>query len=697
MLKIIKFFLISSIIAIFTVFVFIKFSKKIINNLQDIHQLENYMPNLSTKIYDKNNNLIAEVFNEKRSFVPINEIPDILQKAFISIEDNNFFEHWGISIKSTIRALIKILLTWKISEGGSTISQQLTKTIFLNREKTLIRKIKEAFLTIQLEKNYSKNEILQLYMNQIYFGNGAYGVQAAAKTYFDKNVQDLSISECATIAAIPKSPNYYNPLKNISVSTKRRNLVLSKMKRFGYITNKQKKNALKENIKIIKTNNSISHENGLYFIEFIKIMLENKYGTDIMKSGISIYTTLDIKAQKAAEKIVEETLSKFDENMKQTFFEKRKKTFTKVQCALIAIDPVDGAIRAMIGGRDFKESQFNRATQAKRQAGSIFKPLLYLSAIEHGLTPATILNDEPMIFLYNGKTWDLFSRNIIDLETLAEIIPEKNLIDTKKIWTPKNYSNKYNGKIALGAALALSINTCAIETIIKITPKNVIETAKKLGLTTDMTDSFSLALGSNDIILQEIVSAFSVFASGGIKSKPYAIIKITDRNNKIIEQEIPEQNEILSQQVSFIITNMLKNTVEKGTAKCAKNLGRPCAAKTGTTNKSNDVWFVGYTPQIVAGVWVGYDNKSINLGDRVTGSSLACPIWTSFMKETLNEEKILNFIEPDEIELALVSSKIKSKLSNNDNTLLLLEAFKYGTIPKSNNIVLRDNINFYNS
>jgi penicillin-binding protein 1A len=245
MLRIIKIFLISSIIVVFITYLFINFSKKIINNLQDIHQLENYIPNLSTKIYDKNNNLIAEICDEKRSFISINEIPDILQKAFISIEDNNFFNHWGISIKSSTRALIKILLTWKISEGGSTISQQLTKTIFLNRKKTLIRKIKEAFLTIQLEKNYSKKEILQLYMNQIYFGNGAYGVQAAAKTYFNKNVQDLSISECATIAAIPKSPNYYNPLKNINESTKRRNLVLSKMKRFGYITNKQKKKAIK--------------------------------------------------------------------------------------------------------------------------------------------------------------------------------------------------------------------------------------------------------------------------------------------------------------------------------------------------------------------------------------------------------------------------------------------------------------------
>jgi penicillin-binding protein 1A len=432
----------------------------------------------------------------------------------------------------------------------------------------------------------------------------------------------------------------------------------------------------------------MSYKNGLYFIEFVKMMLENKYGSDIIKSGISIYTTLDIKAQKAAERTIEEILSKFDENMKQNFFEKKKKPFTKVQCALIAIDPTDGAIRAMVGGRDFRESQFNRAVQAKRQAGSIFKPLLYLSAIEYGLTPATILNDEPMIFLYNGKSWDLFSRNIPDLETLAEIVPEKNLIDTKKIWIPKNYGNKYNGQVALGASLALSINTCAIETIMKITPKNVIETAKKLGLTTDMTDSFSLALGSNDIILQEIVSAFSVFASGGIKSTPYAIIKIVDRNNKIIEQKIPEQNEILSQQVSYIITNMLKNTVEKGTARCAKNLGRPCAAKTGTTNKSNDVWFVGYTPQIVAGVWIGYDDRSISLGDRVTGSSLACPIWTNFMKETLNEEKILNFTEPDGIELALVNSKIKSKSSNNGNIMILLEAFKHGTIPKSNNIVL---------
>ena len=655
-----------------------KITANFINNLPSIKQLEDYTPNLSTKIYDKDNNLIAELFTERRIFIPINKIPVNLQNAFIAIEDNNFFKHWGISVKGIMRAFSRILLKMKLAEGGSTITQQLAKTIFLTCEKTLIRKIKEAFLTIQLEKNYSKHEILQFYINQIYFGSGAYGVQAAARIYFNKNAQDLNLAECATLAAIPKSPNYYNPFKNKEASLARRNLVLSRMRKLGYITKEQeeearltalpaKENALKENM-------------GHYFLEFLRVALEPKYGTNaLFKGGLSIYTTIDIQAQVAAEKTIGEALANFDKN-KSGVFEKAKQEPVKVQGALIAIDPKNGAIRAMVGGRNFKESQFNRAIQAKRQPGSSFKPIVYLAAIEAGFTPATVLNDKPMVFVRKGNSWDLVSRDITTLETIAETASEKDLINTNKIWAPINYNKKYRGPVTLRTALALSINICAVEIIMHITPAKVIQVARNLGITTPLANSFSLALGSSDVTLQEMVSAFATFASGGIKTTPYIITKVTDRNGKILEQNIPQQKEVLSPQDCFIITNMLKGVVEKGSGGYAKNLRRPCAGKTGTTNDSSDAWFIGYTPQLAAGVWIGYDDRSISLGEKATGGAIACPVWTQFMKGALDGKPVLDFSQPENIEWVLIDPST-GLLALSKTSEAFLEAFIKGTAP----------------
>jgi penicillin-binding protein 1A len=649
-----------------------------VDKLPSIQQLGNYTPNLSTKIYDKDNNIIAELFTERRALIAIKDIPINLQNAFISIEDNDFFKHWGISTKGILRAFSRVVLKGKASEGGSTITQQLAKTIFLTCEKTIKRKIKEALLTVQLEKNYSKNEILQFYINQIYFGSGAYGIQSAAEIYFNKNVKNLNLAECAMLAAIPKSPNYYNPFKNAKAALARRNIVLSRMRQLGYITQEQEKEALEMPLPIKES--FIREEKGHYFVEVLRLMLEPKYGTNVLfKEGLSIYTTLDMQAQTAAEKAIEEGLAEFDKQ-KLGFFERTKQTPVKVQGALIAVDPKNGAIRAMVGGRSFKESQFNRATQAKRQAGSAFKPFVYLTAIQQGFTSASILEDEPLIFMYNRGSWDLVSRDITYLETIAENVPENSLIDTSKIWAPKNYGKKFRGRVTLRTALALSINTCAVELIMKTTPIKVIETAKSLGINTPLINSYSLALGASDVILEQMVSAFAVFASGGIKTKPYIITRILDRDGKILEENIPEQKEVLSPQICFVLTNMLKAVVEKGSGWYAKNLGRPCAGKTGTTNDGSDAWFVGYTPQLVAGIWVGYDDRSMSLGDRITGGGLACPIWTKFMKEALEGKPILDFKQPDGIEWALIDPST-GLLALSKTTGAFLEAFEQGTAP----------------
>ncbi|MDR1941844.1 MAG: transglycosylase domain-containing protein [Endomicrobium sp.] len=654
-------------------------AKRTIENLPQISQLEDYTPNLSTKIYDKDNNLIAELFTERRMLVPINEIPVNLQNAFIAIEDNDFFHHWGISTKGVLRAFSRIFLRMKVAEGGSTITQQLAKTIFLTPEKTLKRKIKEALLTIQLEKNYSKDEILQFYINQIYFGSGAYGAQSAAQVYFGKNIEDLNLAECATLAAIPKSPNYYNPFKNEKASLTRRNLVLAKMRDLGYITPEEEVQAAKIALPL-KEDRVSQKDAGHYFVEFLRIMLEPKYGTKtLFKSGMSIYTTLDMQAQTAAEEVLEAHLAKFDEK-RAHFFEKEGNEPVKVQGALLAIDIKTGAIRAMVGGRDFKETQFNRATQARRQPGSSFKPFVYLAAIEAGLTAATLLHDEPMVFTYDGTNWNMLSNDITELENIAETVSEADLIDTSKIWTPSNYGKKYRGPVTLRTALALSINTCAIETIMQITPRSVIRAARKLGLTTPLSNTLSLALGSSDVILQEMVAAYAAFGSGGVKTTPYVINKITDKDGKILEQNVPRQQEVLSAQTCYIMTNMLKSVVERGSGWYAKYLGRPCAGKTGTTNDYGDAWFIGYTPQIAAGVWVGYDDRSISMGEKSTGGAIACPIWTDFMKKALAGKPVVDFSQPDNIEWALIDPQT-GLLGLSKTPGVFLEAFIKGTSP----------------
>ncbi|MDR0890542.1 MAG: PBP1A family penicillin-binding protein [Endomicrobium sp.] len=642
-------------------------------NLPSIEKLAYYVPNLSTKIYDRNNILIAEIFNERRSIVAIQDIPDNLINALISIEDKNFFKHCGISIQGLLRALCKLILKRKIVEGGSTITQQLVKSLFLNRERTLTRKIKEIILAIRLERYYSKNDILQLYLNQVYFGNRAYGVQEASRVYFNKDVKNLNLAECATLAAIPKSPNYYNPFNNPKATLLRRNIVLSRMRALNYITEQQEKIANRQDL--LKYINAFQGNNkyGQYIIEIIRVFLEQKYGRDkLFNSGLSIYTTIDIKSQILAETILNEYLLKFDNNQKIKFRPH------KVQGALISIDVNNGEIIAMVGGRNFQESQFNRATQAARQAGSSFKPFIYVAALEHGLTAATILNDSPLIFIYNNGKWNFLSRDIHVLDK----IESENLIKHNKLWIPKNYNKKYIGPIILKLALAWSINTCAVELINRITPNKVITLAKRLGISTNLINSLTLGLGASDVILQEVVSAFAIFASGGIKSKPYIIRKIVDRDGKIIERCYTKQRKVLSKKICFIITDMLKAVIEKGSGWDAKRLHRPCAGKTGTTNNSTDVWFIGYTPQLVTGVWIGYDDRS-SLGKKITGGTLACPIWTDFMIGALADYPIVDFNKPKNIEMILLDIKTGLPIINsNNNNPSSLEVFIKGTAPK---------------
>ncbi len=657
------------------------YTKKLIEELPSISDLENYTPSIVTKIFDRNGRVISELFVERRVLVPLKEIPVDLQNAFISIEDNHFYEHWGISTKGILRAFIKNMLNGRAVQGGSTITQQLSKTIFLTSERTISRKIKEFLLTIQLEREYTKEEILQLYINQIYFGAGGYGAESASKIYFGKSVRDLTLAEAALIAGLPKAPNYYSPLKNPERAKKRRAIVLSRMRELGYITKEQEAQA---NEVPVPTEKHIEEQNsGHYFIEYLRILLEPKYGVNILhKGGLKIYTTLDIKMQEIAEKTLSEALEKFDKD-RLAFFEKEKIEPKKVQGAIMAIDPATGAIRVMVGGRDFNETKFNRAVQAKRQAGSAFKTFVYTAAIDtKKMTPATVLEDKQMVYVFDGTKWNLVSRNLSYVEKLAEKMNIEDVIDPMKVWYPVNYGGRYRDTVLLREALARSINTCAIEVVDKVGPNVVIDYARKMGIQSPLTNTLSLALGSSDVTLQEMVSAFGTLASGGVKTEPYFITKVIDKDGRVLESNLPMEKEVLSPQTSFIMTNLLKGAIEKGSGYAARQLGRPCAGKTGTSNDSVDAWFVGYTTQMVAGVWVGYDDRT-TLGQKVTGGSLACPIWTKFMKESLEGYPVVDFSEPQSGGIEWTNIDPKTGLLALSKTYgKYEEAFLFGTMPK---------------
>ncbi|MDR1952440.1 MAG: PBP1A family penicillin-binding protein [Elusimicrobiota bacterium] len=662
------------------------------SDLPSMADIENYSPNLSTEIYgiagyDADNEpeykLIDVLSTERRTIILIDEVPSNLKNAFLAIEDNDFFSHWGISIRGTLRAGTRILIRGRVAEGGSTLTQQLSRAIFLSNKKSMVRKIKEALLTIQLEKIYSKDEIMQFYMNQIYFGNGAYGVQAAARTYFAKNVNDLDLAECAMLAGIAKSPNNYNPFRGGKLSLARRNTVLMRMLEEGYITKKEEIQAAAEPLPERIQSEEIKKMGG-YLVEYIRLLLSEKYGSEsVYTSGFKIYTTIEIKAQNAAEEILEKSLSEFDQK-RESYFKSKKMDPVKVQGAVIVLDPNSGAIRAMVGGRDFKETQFNRATQAMRQPGSSFKPFIYLTAIQNGYTAANLLYDRPIVFLFDDKTkkWNLVSRDLTYLETLAEKISEADLVDPNKTWAPSNYGNSFRGPITLRTALALSINVSAAETIWNVKPQRVIANARNLGINTPLIDSLALALGASEVILLELVSAYSVFDAGGVRNEPFIISKIEDRNGNIVEEHIVQKAQVITPQEAFVMTNMLRSVIERGSGYAARALQRPAAGKTGTTNDETDAWFIGYTPEYVTGVWIGYDDQSVTLGRGATGGTVAAPIWTQIMKIILEGSPVRNFQQPAGIEWALIDPRT-GFLALKETPGAYLEAFISGKgIPK---------------
>ncbi|MCW5784183.1 MAG: PBP1A family penicillin-binding protein [Nitrospirales bacterium] len=725
-------------------------------DLPTFDSFQDYHPSLVSRVYADNGELIGQFFIERRLYTPIDKIPKAFTQAVIATEDTRFFDHPGLDIVGIGRAAWTNLKKGGRFQGASTITQQLARALFLSPERTYQRKIKELILAVKMEWVLTKEQILEMYLNQIYFGHGAYGVAAAALTYFDKNVSDLSLPESAFLAGLPKAPNTYSPYRNPDLAKSRKELVLGRMVEAGYITNEEAQAAM-------ATTLAYRHQSiepiAAYFLEEVRQHLVDRYGeTLVYKGGLRIYTTLNIAMQKIAEEAVRTGLRQLDkrqgwrgpiehidfskdftppdtfpelqspkaalvhglyralvtkvtkqsaqiligntykgsilfEDMRwaQRRLEKSGDVGTAVvrdkasplqllkvgdiievapkngtvesgefvleqtpivEGALIAMDPRTGAVQSMVGGYDFTRSQFNRAVIARRQPGSAFKPLIYASALQQGLTPATLILDAPVV--YEDE-------------------------DLDRVWKPENYEKRFFGTITLREALRHSRNAATVRLLEQIGVPEVVNIASNLGIRSPLSQDLSLALGSSSVTLQEITSAYGVFANQGLWLEPYLITHAKNLNGEILEQHQFEPRQAMTKENAYLITNMLMDVIQSGTGRLAKSIGRPLAGKTGTTNSYNDAWFVGYAPNLATGVWVGFDGVR-TLGRLESGAHAALPIWTKFVDQALLHSPVMTFPIPNDIQFAQIDTTtgdLPSKTSRNIST----EVFRKGTEP----------------
>ncbi|MBR5609013.1 MAG: PBP1A family penicillin-binding protein [Elusimicrobiaceae bacterium] len=680
------------------------FMRYIFSGIPPVYEMEEYTPSLTSKVFDRNGKLIHEFSIEKRSMVPLEEIPVDLQNGVVAMEDRDFFKHAGFSVRGIMRALFHDIMTGRAKQGGSTLTQQLSRGVFLTQQKKIIRKIREIVLAVQIEHRFSKPEILQLYLNEIYLGSGAYGVKAAAKRYFDKELDQLTTGEAAMLVGLIPSPGNYNPFANPERAKARRNLVLQVMHEQGYITAEDLEKA-KAELLPEKAPATQGDKPGLYFIEHIRRILEPKYGTETLwKGGLNIYTTIDIDQQAVAEEIMNRKLLEFDaviakglgieidpndpeadprlinqEDVNPEEVQERLE-YPRLQGAFMARDVKTGAVRVMVGGRSFSESKFNRATQARRQPGSSFKPYVWMAALQQGYTPATLVKDLPTMFYFDGRNWHTFDENA-DLYSLD--LAAQSFIASKafNVWVPQNYGGKNDGWITLRRALEKSKNIVAVNLIDAIGARKVIDVARKAGLTASLPAVPALGLGVSVINMDEHLAALTTFANGGIHTDNYYIEKVEDHNGRLLEEHISEERAAFSPQDSYLLINMMKGVVDRGSGASVKVLKRPVAGKTGTTQSHRDMWFVGMTPYTSAAAWMGYDDDTSQEKYHWTGSTTA-RWWAEIMAEILKDEPADDFTVPEGISFSYVNPNT-GRLATPTDPNKFLEAFKKGTAPTS--------------
>ncbi|HMA76198.1 MAG TPA: PBP1A family penicillin-binding protein [Candidatus Krumholzibacteriaceae bacterium] len=583
-------------------------------DLPSMARLEMIEPALKTRILAADSTVLKEFYTQDRILTSIEEIPENVKKTFIAVEDRRFYNHFGIDFIRIMSAAWEDIKSRSLSEGASTITQQLARDLFLTKERTFPRKIKEILLALRIERTYTKDEILQMYLNQIYFGGGSYGVESASREFFGKPLNELNLNQIALLAGLQKNPAGYNPFRHPDRAVRRRNTVLNLMAGNEIITRGQLDSLKTLPLDIDRKKKSDS-ELASYFTRYIKSKLSTKYGDRaVYREGFTVYTTLNTKLQRAAEDSLESFLRDMEE---EAGYELTREIYLDslaagskiepayIQSAALAMNPNNGHILVMVGGRNFQESKWNRVTQAKKQPGSAFKIFTYITALKNGYRPSDMLLDSPLVIeMPNGE-----------------------------VWKPRNFSEKFHGSVSLRYALDHSINVPTIKLLKEIGPPSVVNTAKSMGINSPIHPYYSLALGTEDVSLLELTTAYGVLAAEGIHSEPMAILKIEDRNGNVLEENYPSRREVLSPEIAYLATDMLKSVIDEGTGKNVRRWGLsiPCAGKTGTTDDCGNGWFLGYTPEIVVGVWTGFDKKKF-MGRRRTGARVALPIWVDIMK-----------------------------------------------------------------
>ncbi len=587
----------------------------------------------SIKVFDSQRRFIGRLLPEKRYWTTIDRIPLFLQKAVVAVEDSRFYEHGGIDLRGIARAVVKDVVKGRLAEGGSTITQQLIKNRYLTNEKTIDRKVTEGLMAIEFEKKYTKQQILEMYFNEIYYGNGAFGIAQAARLYFDKPPEELTESECALLAGLPKNPARYNPLAKPADVGARRAIVLKRMLTLGMLSQKQFK-------KINSTSSAPVQKNQAHwYLYLLKSRLIERFGAGIIEQGgLEITAAMDLHLQKEAEKVIKEGITAIS---------------PELQGALISIDPETGNILAIAGGVDYIKSPFNRAVQAKRQPGSAIKPLIYAAALEQGITAASIWNDTPIEYNQGSSSG----------------------------WKPHNYDGKLYGNLTLRKALATSNNVIAVKLLETVGSANFADFALKLGLTITNRNDLSVALGTEETTLHDLLLAYTPLATGGMRPQPRSIIRIYNSYQKNWEENPPSSTAVISPAAAFITTNMLKDVLTAGTAKNLKKFGLKyhAAGKTGTTSDYKDAWFIGYTPNLITGVWVGYDQPKSG-GRGFTGGAIAAPIWERFMRKALSEKSVSDFNIPDSV-ISVAIDPATGNLATSECPLQRNEYFASGTEP----------------
>jgi penicillin-binding protein 1A len=653
----------SIVLSLFFVGVLSSFLKKTYNTIPSPKELANIQPSLVTKVYGMDSTLIHEFSIERRFWVPLDSISQDLQNAVVAVEDRRFRTHWGVDLRRIFGTIIVNISNRGYSQGASTLTQQLARNLFFTHKKALMRKVREILTAIKLESYYTKDEILELYLNQVYLGGGVYGVEAASQKYFSKSSSHLTLNEAAVIAGMIQLPEHYRPdkKKNIERITVRRNSVIRGMLRAGFIEQSTYDITKFEEIQP-KPFKRLSSK-GLYFVETVRQYLEKEYGADkLYNGGLSIYTTLDPVAQDSTEKSLIGHLDTLQHFPNRLFVDSTKAWKTigvsrkvllenfdslysaneelfkdlpdslkirKLQASAIAIESSTGAVRVLIGGRDYDESKYNRALQSVRQPGSAFKPFVYTTALLRGYTPASLIKDEPV-----------------------------TISTSDGLWKPQNYEKEFYGLTSMRNALKRSINLVAIQIFQDVGAKEVISLARQMGLSHHLPAVPALAIGACEVTNIELTSAYSAFSNGGIQAKPYFIESVVDSKGKVLELHKLEEKRVLDEGIAALTASMMRDVVDHGTGVRVRRNGfmRQAAGKTGTTNSYSDAWFVGYTPQIACGVWVGIDERR-SMGRGVTGARGTIPVWATAMKQLHRNLPVEKFVLPETIIKEMICSK----------------------------------------